>query len=136
MRAELGISYIFRAWVLLSPPRLPTKMWGEYLKAMGHRFPKTESEHSEMKLTIVRERVLEQQVGDLTIVGDGRSGGPRHDWAGEGESPLPLFLCLVQPTANPDEAGQYYMGPSADGSGGGNFLASGHDGLDDCNTIL
>ncbi len=77
-RAELGISFPLRAWMLLSLLRLPTKKWAEYLKAVGHRFPKNESEYSDMKLTIVRERVLEQQVGDLTIIGDGRSQGPRH----------------------------------------------------------
>ena len=104
--------------MLLSLLRLPTKKWAEYVKAMGHRFPKNESEYSDMKLTIVRERALEQQVGDLTIIGDGRSQGPRHYWAGEGESPLPLYLCLGQPTANPEDDGHYFMGPSGESSEG------------------
>ncbi len=122
--------------MLLSLLRLPTKKWAEYVKAMGHRFPKNESEYSDMKLTIVRERALEQQVGDLTIIGDGRSQGPRHYWAGEGESPLPLYLCLGQPTANPDDDGHYFMGPSGESSGGSNFLAAGHDGSHETNDII
>ena len=64
--ADLGISYPFRSWMLLSLMRMSPKRWSECLKDLGHRFPKTEIEYKNMQNAIVRERTLEIQVCSLS----------------------------------------------------------------------
>ena len=59
---ELGISFQFRSWMLLALLRLNPKQWSEYLKDMGHRFPRDESEYRALQAHIVREKTLETQV--------------------------------------------------------------------------
>ena len=64
--ANLGISYPFRSWMLLSLLRLAPKKWAEYLKEMGHRFPRTQLEYVSMQQAMIREKTLENQVGQLS----------------------------------------------------------------------
>ena len=63
--AELGISFPFRSWMLLSLLQLPPKTWGEYLRDMNHRFPRNQIEYELLKRRILRERSLEGTVGKL-----------------------------------------------------------------------
>ena len=60
--AELGISYPFRTWMLLSLLRLSPKKWAEYLKDMGHRFPRALAEYTALQQLIVREKSIEINV--------------------------------------------------------------------------
>ena len=96
--------------------RLPPKKWTEYLKEMGHRFPKTALEYKTMQDAIVREKTLESQVGSLSNQGGnvlGQIGGNTYFGAsaqadvpsqyGSGSAQavmdwLPLYLCLGNPT--------------------------------------
>ena len=72
--ADLAISYPFRAWMLLSLLRISPKKWADYLKEMGHRFPRTEQQYKLMQENIVRERTLETQVGQLGGGGNNTPG--------------------------------------------------------------
>ena len=49
---------------------------------------------------------------------------------------MPLYLCLGQPTANPDDDGHYFMDPSGESSQGRSFLAAGHEGSHETNDII
>ena len=99
--AESGISYPFRAWMLLALMRLPPKKWAEYLKDMGHRFPRTRDEYRAMQNAIIREKVLETQVSTLH-----HEKGSHHnpgmylaeESAANIDAPLPLYLCLGSPS--------------------------------------
>ena len=63
--AELGISFPFRSWMLLSLLQLPPKAWSEYLRDMNHRFPRNHVEYELLKRRILRERCLEGTIGKL-----------------------------------------------------------------------
>ena len=63
--AELGISYPFRSWMLLSLLRLSGKKWADYLKELGHHFPRTLAEYQKMQQDIIRERTLIENVHTL-----------------------------------------------------------------------
>ena len=52
--AELGVSWPFRSWMLLSLMRLPPKKWSESLKEMGHRFPNTQQEYKTLQQAMIR----------------------------------------------------------------------------------
>ena len=96
--AELGISYPFRAWMLLSLLRLAPKKWSEYLKEMGHRFPRSEDEYNLMKDSIVRERTLEAQVGSLGREQTSNGAhGSTYFGSESTEEMVPLYLCLGNP---------------------------------------
>ena len=106
--ADLGISYPFRAWMLLSLLRLNPRKWSEYLKDMGHRFPRTMEEYQNMKDNIVREKTLESQMG--TMGHDGRSAGQTMGstfFEGSQDDGIPLYLCPGSPahTAGPSQPG-------------------------------
>jgi len=117
--ANLDISYPLRAWMVLALLRLPPKKWSEYLKDMGHRFPKTPDEYRTMQEAIIRERTLENQVGVLSSGSIGsQGGGGRGTYMTAGEpvgsqaAIMPLYLCLGNPaaTATPST----YLGYPAD----------------------
>ena len=115
--ANLDISYPFRAWMLLALLRLPPKKWAEYLKDMGHRFPDNLADYRRLQEAIVRERSLENQVGQLHVGEGGTTQtAPGVHLTTEQES-LPLYLCLGAPAdlhhGGAAEAKTYY-------SGGGN----------------
>ena len=109
--ADLGISYPFRAWMLLSLVRLSPKKWSEYLKDMGHKFPRTVEDYQKMKDSIVREKTLESSVGAMgtgghsagqTITGTYHTGSQD-----DGESQcILLYLCLGCPS-QPESSPQY-----------------------------
>jgi hypothetical protein len=93
--AELGISFPFRSWMLLSLLRLPGKKWAEYLKDMGHRFPRTQIQYQQMQTEIVRERTLIENVQSLHDAP--KPAGNTHAGLYFSEpdfSPIPLFLAL------------------------------------------
>ena len=93
--AELGISFPFRSWMLLSLLRLPGKKWAEYLKDMGHRFPRTQDQYQHMQTEIVRERTLIENVHSLHDTP--KPAGNTHAGLYFSEpdfSPIPLFLAL------------------------------------------
>ena len=112
--AELDISYPFRAWMLMALLRLLAKKWTEYLKEMGHRFPRTSHEYKSMQDAIVREKTLETQVGNLSQGGGmpgpstmqtylsgtacAANGGYQSHSACDECDWLPLYLCLGSPT--------------------------------------
>ena len=94
--ADLGISYPFRSWMLLSLMRMSPKRWSECLKDLGHRFPKTEIEYKNMQNAIVRERTLETQVCSLSNSTPQGSGSGTYLSAEESNlaDGMPLYLCL------------------------------------------
>ena len=92
--AELGISYAFRTWMLLSVIRISPKKWSEHLKDMGHRFPNTAGEYHLLKSAIIRERALEEGITSL------RSHGSDHQqhiptYMTMEEDPVPLGIALA-----------------------------------------
>jgi len=99
-QAELGISYPFRAWMLLSLLRLSPKKWSEYLKDMGHRFPRTEEEYRRMQEAIVREKTLENQVGTLGQASNQPNTHGGNTFLSTEEPCVPLYLCLGNPADN------------------------------------
>ena len=112
--ADLDISFPFRAWMLLALMRLPPRKWAEYLKDMGHRFPKTHGEYLLMQQAIIRERTLEQQVGTLGGERAGRApfGAAAGSYLQEGSSdPWPLYLCLGSPAGANNTQSSYITGP-------------------------
>lgn len=104
-QAELGISFPFRTWMLLSLLRLPPKKWSEYLKDLGHRLPRNEQEYQHLQSAIVRENTLEQNVGDMRGIRQGGGGSnsgayfgtPCSDPSNATGQPVPLYLCLGSP---------------------------------------
>ena len=108
--AELQISWPFKAWMLMSLLRLPTRKWSSLLKDMNHHFPRTEAQYKELQNMILRERALETQVlqpgssagntyGDGTYLLDTVSGNP-----------VPLYMCLGNPCQSQEE---HFYQPSA-----------------------
>jgi hypothetical protein len=93
--AELGISFPFRSWMLLSLLRLPGKKWAEYLKDMGHKFPRTQEQYQLMQSEIVRERTLIENVHNLHETP--KPAGNAHAglyFSDNSLNPIPLFLAL------------------------------------------
>ena len=84
--------------MLLALLRLHPKKWSEYLKDMGHRFPRNPDEYQIMQEAIVRERTLETQVGTLhTDRAQGTANPGMYVAYDTGWDPMPLYLCLVAP---------------------------------------
>ena len=111
--ANLDISFPFRSWMLLALLRLPPKKWPEYLKDMGHRFPRDADEYQAMKDFIVREKTLETQVGTLSSGASGKGPGVSGAYFqyGHGFSSdcIPLYLCLGAPSdTGPSEFNQHH----------------------------
>ena len=99
--AELGITWQFKAWMILALLRLPPRKWADYLKEMGHRFPRTEAEYQAMQQAIIRERVFMTDVGQLGA--NAQSAGSHVGYAEGtfavlGNDPLPLYMCLGSPS--------------------------------------
>ena len=101
--AELGTSFPFRSWMLLSLLQLPPKAWGEYLRDMNHRFPRNQSEYEFLKRRILRERSLEGTIGKLRAgTGHGNSSGNAYETVEETPAgpyspaePKPLYMALA-----------------------------------------
>ena len=74
--AELGISFPFRTWMLLSLLQLSPRRWTELLKDMQHHFPRNMQEYKALQNAMVRERSLEDNVHNLqdqrSVHGDGQ----------------------------------------------------------------
>ena len=89
--------------MILPLPRMPPTKWATYLKDKGHRFPRTQDEYRLMQQAIIRERVFVSDVGQL----QSQAGKTHVGFAGEGvftaveDRPLPLYLCLGNPSADP-----------------------------------
>ena len=99
--ADLNISSPFRTWMLLSLLRLPPKKWSERQKYTGHRFPRNHREYKQLQNTVICEKTLETQVGNLGT--DGRRHGQCTYFTSNGHDdfdyePLPLYLCLGEPS--------------------------------------
>ena len=60
--ANLGISFQFRTWMLLSLLRLLPKKWSELLKECGRRLPRDEPEYQLVKSVLIREKAIEDNV--------------------------------------------------------------------------
>ena len=114
--ADLAISYPFRSWMLLSLLRLPAKKWAEYLKDMGHKFPRDGDQYRTMQELIVREKTLEVQVGSLGAVSTPAHGGGSGAFVISEPSglqmnePLPLYLCLGNPSGDSAPVNSVYLG--------------------------
>ena len=94
--AELGISYPFRSWMILSLLRLAPKKWADYLKEMGHKFPRDAEQYRAMQDLIVREKTLETRVGTLGVVTGGRASGTYLcEPHGSQASALPLYMSWI-----------------------------------------
>ncbi len=59
--------------MLLSVLRLGTKNWPELLKDMDHRVPHAVEEYEVVKRSLCRERIMENQVFDLSRPGTSTS---------------------------------------------------------------
>ena len=97
--ADLAISFPFRSWMLFSLMRLPFRKWTEYLKEMGRRFPHDLEEYRHMQSSIVREKTLEAQVGNMHLDRGSHTTSPGAGiyFADSIPEPVPLFLCLGSP---------------------------------------
>eukprot|EP00971_Amphidinium_carterae_P046832 922749-Amphidinium_carterae.1 len=76
--ANLQISWSFKAWILLSVLRLPTKRWMEILEKLGHAFPHDEQGYRQMEQMLIREHVLDSTLRELSHVRGFGSAGPDH----------------------------------------------------------
>ena len=61
-QTELGIAYPFRAWMLLSLLRLPSKRWAEILNECNRRLPGTAEEYNEVRARLLRDPAIETNV--------------------------------------------------------------------------
>ena len=91
--AELGISFPFRSWMLLSLLQLPPKTWSEYLRDMNHRFLRNQIEYEPLKRRILRERSLEGTTGKLRA-GTGHGNSSRNAYATIEEAPAGPFITV------------------------------------------
>ena len=116
---ELGISYPFRSWMLLSLLKLSANQWRDILKELGRRFPRDEATYKQMQQILIRERELMNVVG---YMGNAKPGIPGAYFA-EGATnvpdavdgtPLPLYLCLGGWQEPPPAT--YFTGPTQDAS--------------------
>ena len=107
--AELAISFPFRSWMLLSLMRLPAKKWSEYLKEMSHRFPRDADEYRLMQDSIVREKMLEAQVGMMHLDRSSHTTSPSAGiyMIDAVPEPVPLYLCLGSPCGNSEIVDQF-----------------------------
>ena len=60
---ELGISYPFRTWMLMSLLKLSATQWRETLKECGRQFPRDETSYQNLKNILTRDRELQAVVG-------------------------------------------------------------------------
>ena len=102
--AQLGISFQFRAWMLLSLLRLAPKQWSEFLKDLGHRLPSNEVEYQFLQQRITREQVLEMSVSTLKRV---ESAGQGTYMTEEGAFCQPLYMCLGSPAGHGQGTGTF-----------------------------
>ena len=89
--SELGLSYQFRTWMLLSLLRLHPKRWAEILKECGRRLPKTQEEYNQVKSILDRDSAIESTVRNLQ---KGSQGGSGTFFSFDGD-PQPLYMTLI-----------------------------------------
>ncbi len=88
--SELGLSYQFRTWMLLSLLRLHPKRWAEILKECGRRLPKTQEEYNQVKSILDRDSAIESTVRNLQKGSQG--SGTFFSFDGD---PQPLYMTLI-----------------------------------------
>ena len=106
---ELGISYPFRAWMVLSLLRLPPKRWAEILKECGRRLPRNEAEYTAMKTNLLRDRSIEDNVQVLHRSQHGSAHAGLY-FAEGGIQPLPLYLALANGGGDVDSFRDGFIG--------------------------
>ena len=98
--ANLGISYPFRTWMILSVLRTPPKKWAELLKEIGRRFPRDQAEYTTIQQILTRDHAIETNVASLQTRSSGAGATGTYLALGDAE-PLPLYLALGGAGANP-----------------------------------
>jgi len=88
--SQLGLSYQFRTWMLLSLLRLHPKRWAEILKECGRKLPTTQAEYNQVKSILDRDSAIESTVRNLQKGGH----GPGTYYTFDGD-PQPLYMTLI-----------------------------------------
>ena len=126
--AELGISFPFPSWMLLSLLQLPPKAWSEYRRDLNHRFSRNQIEYELLKRRIPRERSLEGTIGKLRAgTGHGNSSGNAYATIEEAlagpyspAEPKPLYMALAH------LAQEHGSGNVSSTAGNGNLTTAGN----------
>ena len=94
-QTNLGIAYPFRAWMLLSLLRLPSKRWAEVLKECNRRLPQNAAEYQEVKAKLLRDEAIEKNVHTFHGKSHHDGGGHAGLLFAEEQEPIPLYLALA-----------------------------------------